>query len=219
MTQADTITRILDSAEQLFAEKGFAETSLRMITTRAKVNLAAVNYHFGSKKDLIQAVFARFLTPFTDKLNKELNVVIEHNPSPSFNDVLSVLAKTMLTGIDRNESYNKLSVFMRLLGLAYTQAQGHLRKFLLDNYAQSYSRFVGYLKLAHPSLSSREIFWRIHFAIGASVFTMSSIEVLRSMEENDTGVKSSIADIMNELIPFLAAALEQEQIPSSDGVI
>ena len=219
MTQADTITRILDSAEQLFAEKGFAETSLRMITTRAKVNLAAVNYHFGSKKDLIQAVFARFLTPFTDKLNKELNVVIEHNPAPSFNDVLSVLAKTMLTGIDRNESYNKLSVFMRLLGLAYTQAQGHLRKFLLDNYAQSYSRFVGYLKLAHPSLSSREIFWRIHFAIGASVFTMSSIEVLRSMEENDTGVKSSIADIMNELIPFLAAALEQEQIPSSDGVI
>jgi AcrR family transcriptional regulator len=215
MTQADTITRILDSAEQLFAEKGFAETSLRMITTRAKVNLAAVNYHFGSKKDLIQAVFARFLTPFTEKLDKELNVVVEHNPSPSFNDVLSVLAKTMLTGIDRNENYNKLSVFMRLLGLAYTQAQGHLRKFLLDNYAPSYSRFVGYLKLAHPSLSSREIFWRIHFAIGASVFTMSSIEVLRSMEENDTGNKSSLADIMNELIPFLAAALEQEQKPSS----
>ncbi|MBU2863246.1 TetR/AcrR family transcriptional regulator [Reinekea forsetii] len=211
MTQADTITRILDSAEQLFAEKGFAETSLRMITTRAKVNLAAVNYHFGSKKDLIQAVFARFLTPFTEKLNKELQMVVKDNPSPSFHDVLGVLAKTMLTGIENNENYNKLSVFMRLLGLAYTQAQGHLRKFLLENYSQSYSAFIGYLKMAHPELSGREIFWRIHFAIGASVFTMSSIEVLRSMEQNDTGAKSSIEEIMNQLIPFLAAALEQEQ--------
>jgi hypothetical protein len=125
--------------------------------------------------------------------------------------VLGVLAKAMLTGVDNNENYNKLSVFMRLLGLAYTQAQGHLRKFLLENYAHPYTRFIGYLKQAHPNLSSREIFWRIHFAIGASVFTMSSLEVLRSMEQSDTGMKSSIEDVMNELIPFLAVALEQER--------
>ena len=58
MAQSDTVERILDAAEQLFAEKGFAETSLRLITSKAGVNLAAVNYHFGSKKALIQAVFA-----------------------------------------------------------------------------------------------------------------------------------------------------------------
>ena len=61
MAQSDTVKRILDAAEQLFAEKGFAETSLRLITSKAGVNLAAVNYHFGSKKSLIQAVFVRFL--------------------------------------------------------------------------------------------------------------------------------------------------------------
>lgn len=49
MAQSDTVERILDAAETLFAEKGFAETSLRLITSKAKVNLAAVNYHFGSK--------------------------------------------------------------------------------------------------------------------------------------------------------------------------
>lgn len=57
MAQSDTVTRILDTAEVLFAERGFAETSLRNITSKARVNLAAVNYHFGSKKALIQAVF------------------------------------------------------------------------------------------------------------------------------------------------------------------
>jgi AcrR family transcriptional regulator len=210
MSQADTVTRILDSAEQLFAEKGFAETSLRMITTRAKVNLAAVNYHFGSKKDLIQAVFARFLSPFTAKLSKELDAVVEVKGDPDFQDVLGVLAKTMLTGIESSDKYNKLSVFMRLLGLAYTQAQGHLRRFLHENYSQTYARFIGYLKAAHPQLSSEEIFWRIHFAIGAAVFTMSSLEVLRNMAQADTGKDSSVEDVMQQLIPFLAAALEQE---------
>lgn len=61
MAQSETVERILDAAEQLFAERGFAETSLRLITSKAGVNLAAVNYHFGSKKALIQAVFSRFL--------------------------------------------------------------------------------------------------------------------------------------------------------------
>ena len=209
MSQADTVTRILDSAEELFAEKGFAETSLRMITTRAKVNLAAVNYHFGSKKDLIQAVFARFLTPFCNKLDKEMAALVSAQPDPSLHEVLGVLARTMLTGVHSSTSSNKLSVFMRLLGLAYTQAQGHLRRFLKDHYNDSYNRFISYLRDAHPELSPREIFWRIHFAIGACVFTMSSIEVLREMAEADIGEDTGIDEVMNQLIYFLAAALER----------
>lgn len=49
-SRSDTKTRILDAAEKLFAERGFSETSLRLITSKAEVNLASVNYHFGSKK-------------------------------------------------------------------------------------------------------------------------------------------------------------------------
>ena len=50
----DTKVRILNAAEALFAEQGFTQTSMRAITARADVNLASVNYHFGSKKNLIQ---------------------------------------------------------------------------------------------------------------------------------------------------------------------
>ena len=49
MSQSDTKTRILDGAEQLFAREGFHNTSLRTLTSLASVNLASVNYHFGSK--------------------------------------------------------------------------------------------------------------------------------------------------------------------------
>jgi AcrR family transcriptional regulator len=57
MGQKDTKKRILDAAERLFAREGFHSTSLRMLTKEAGVNLAAVNYHFGSKEELINFCF------------------------------------------------------------------------------------------------------------------------------------------------------------------
>src|SRR6185503_14026354 len=59
----ETRTRILDAAEALFMQHGFEATSMRHLTSTAEVNLAAVNYHFGSKDALIEAVFRRRLDP------------------------------------------------------------------------------------------------------------------------------------------------------------
>src|SRR3954467_8212959 len=59
--------RILDAAEALFMEQGFEATSLRAITAAADVNLAAVNYHFGSKEELFQAVLTRRLDPMNQE--------------------------------------------------------------------------------------------------------------------------------------------------------
>src|SRR3972149_5670493 len=55
----ETRTRILDAAEELFMQHGFEGTSMRLLTSKAGVNLAAVNYHFGSKDALIEAGFRR----------------------------------------------------------------------------------------------------------------------------------------------------------------
>ena len=79
MAQSETVERILDAAEQLFAEKGFAETSLRLITSKAGVNLAAVNYHFGSKEELFEAVLTRRLDPMNQqRLARELRGFVHH---------------------------------------------------------------------------------------------------------------------------------------------
>src|SRR3954469_6513752 len=59
----ETRTRILNAAEELFMQHGFEGTSMRLLTSSAGVNLAAVNYHFGSKDALIEAVFRRRLDP------------------------------------------------------------------------------------------------------------------------------------------------------------
>lgn len=141
MAQSETVERILDAAEQLFAEKGFAETSLRLITSKAGVNLAAVNYHFGSKKALIQAVFSRFLGPFCASLEKELDrrqALPEHKPE--LEELLELLLEQALAVKPR--SGNDLSIFMRLLGLAFSQSQGHLRKYLEEVYGRVFRRYM-----------------------------------------------------------------------------
>lgn len=206
MAQKDTVKSILNAAEELFSERGFAETSLRNITTRAGVNLAAVNYHFGSKKALIQAVFARFLTPFCQELEAELQQIQQTNKhSPTVQELLLLLAKTALkSGHSHPE---RLGMFMRLLGLAYSQGQGHLRRFLQKEYAPVFKSFMQILTQVTPNLSHEERFWRIHFMLGATVFTMSGAESLSAMAAHEIGKGSDIAQVIDKLVPFLAAGL------------
>src|SRR3954468_11501227 len=57
MASDRTRTAILNAAERLYAERGFADVTLRDIVAAADVNLAAVNYHFGSKDELLAELF------------------------------------------------------------------------------------------------------------------------------------------------------------------
>src|SRR5499427_8524856 len=77
-----TQEKILDSAEELFMEHGFEATSLRAITAAARVNLAAVNYHFGSKEELFQAVLSRRLDPMNQQ-RVELLDRLERDAAPN----------------------------------------------------------------------------------------------------------------------------------------
>jgi AcrR family transcriptional regulator len=73
--KSSTKEKILDVAEGLFAEHGFNDTSLRTITSKANVNLASVNYHFGDKKTLVRAVLNRYLEAFMPAVKTVINGV------------------------------------------------------------------------------------------------------------------------------------------------
>ena len=208
MAQSDTVDKILDAAEQLFAQRGFSETSLRIITSEAGVNLAAVNYHFGSKNALIQAVFARFLTPFSQIIDVELNRYDAKEETPDVDALLKIFTLSIVRIPTRNK--NGLAIFMRLLGLAYTQSQGHLRKYLETQYSKVFRKFMRMFREATPELSNVDRFWRIQFMLGATAFTMSSNEALGDILENELGVKSNTIDIVNRLVPFLTAGMTAE---------
>jgi AcrR family transcriptional regulator len=218
MAQSETVERILDVAEQLFAEKGFSETSLRLITSRAGVNLAAVNYHFGSKKALIQAVFSRFLGPFCVNLDRELDQWQDRsNPRPSLEELLELLVVQTLALKPR--SGNDLSIFMRLLGLAFSESQGHLRRYLNSAYGKVFRRYMLLVNEAGPRIPQLEMFWRIHFMLGTVIFSMSGIKALRGMAEEDFAVNTSLEQVMRLMVPFLAAGMRAESGMSDETLI
>lgn len=205
MAQKETVERILDAAEVLFAERGFAETSLRTITSAAGVNLAAVNYHFGSKKALIQAVFVRFLDPLVTEVERQLDQMQASKAHLSVEDLLQLLARSVYDV--HGKGSNRATAFLRLLGLAYTQSQAHLRRFLGERYGEAFQHYLAHLKPALPGATAEDLFWHTHFALGTAIFTLSNFDTLRAMAENEAGSRSNVDSIVKRLTAFMAAGL------------
>ena len=178
-TAGDTRSRILDAGERLFMEHGFDGTSMRMITGRAAVNLAAVNYHFGSKELLIQEVFRRRLTDLNtarvamlDKLEAEAG---DAPVKPSrIVDAFFGTALRMAADVDGG-GYN----FMRLLGRTYTEPNEFVRQFLAEEYAECVERFLAALYRALADVDRKEILWRFHFMMGAMSYAIAGTDALQ----------------------------------------
>ncbi|MBA6416598.1 TetR/AcrR family transcriptional regulator [Colwellia sp. 6M3] len=199
-----TKNKILDAAESLFADKGFNGTSLREITSQAEVNLAAVNYHFGSKKELIKAVMSRYMNELSPRLELALTEVCEQE-SPSLIEVFSAFIDPLLSLNDFKN--NGTSNFLQLLGRGYTDSQGFLRWFLTTQYPGVIDNFVIAVQKAYPELSAEEMFWRLHFTMGTVVFTMSSSDALIDIAKSDFERELQISDVIRNVIPYVAAGV------------
>jgi len=131
----ETRTRILDAAEELFMQHGFEATSMRLLTSRAGVNLAAVNYHFGSKHALIEAVFRRRLDPMNasrvaalDRLEKEAA-----GRALSAEAIIRAFVGESLRMIEDAKGGGRN--FIRLLGRTYTEPSKPIRVLIGQLYA------------------------------------------------------------------------------------
>lgn len=201
----NTKTKILNAAELLFADKGFAATSLREITSEAEVNLAAVNYHFGSKKELIKALMKRYLDELSPVLVDSLTKVLEEEGKPSLEQVFTAFVEPLLTLNAYRD--NGTSIFLQLLGRSYTDSQGFLRWFITTNYPGILDNFVAAVHKAYPELSTEDIFWRLHFTMGTAVFTMSSTGALIDIAKSDFGTNVDVAGVIYRIIPYVAAGV------------
>ncbi|HBV75535.1 MULTISPECIES: TetR/AcrR family transcriptional regulator [Vibrio] len=202
-----TKAKIMDVAEALFAEHGFNDTSLRTITTKANVNLASVNYHFGDKKTLVRAVLNRYLEAFMPELEKSL-IKLNKQSNYQMTEVFNTLTQPLLS-LDKVRP-NGASRFMLLTGRGYTDVQGHLRWFITTRYSSVLNLFTDSVKKANPALDAETLFWRLHFTLGTCVFTMSSSKALAEIAFNSYGKKVDSDVVIKQLIPFLAAGVAAE---------
>ena len=202
--RSSTKEKILDVAEGLFAEYGFNDTSLRTITSKAGVNLASVNYHFGDKKTLVRAVLNRYLEAFMPEMKQSLERLNERDDY-DMAEVFEALRAPLRSLSELRP--NGPSRFMLLIGRGYTDVQGHLRWFITNRYNDVLTLFTDSVLKANPNLTRETLFWRLHFTLGTCVFTMASSQALAEIAENDFGSKVDPKSVVDQLIPYLAAGV------------
>lgn len=200
-----TKIQILDAAEALFAEHGFVNTSLRSITATAGVNLASVNYHFGSKKLLIQAVLERYLENLFPEIEAQLGRLTQSRQAPTTYQVITALKQPLLHLNQLRP--NGCSNFVQLLGRGYSESQGHLRKFIHGQYGRTLNMFIELIHKSLPDLHPSDIFWRMHFSIGSFVFTMASSKALSDIAEADYHLEVEIGDVIQRLLVYVSSGL------------
>lgn len=170
---------ILDTAERLFAQQGHDGTSMRQITSEAGVNLAAVNYHFGSKDSLVQAVLKRRLAVLNQerlRLLDELEAQAQGRPlKPS--QIVDAFFGTLLRLASRPEHVGKN--FLPLLERTMTDPTGFIRAIVAEEYASVMERYQNAFFKALPDVPRTEIIWRFQFMLGATSYAIVGTEVLR----------------------------------------
>lgn len=208
----DTRARILDAAELLFMAHGLDATTLRMITSEARVNLAAVNYHFGSKEALIEEMFRRRLTWLNEERLRELErleTMAQGAPLKPRQIVEAFFGVALRMAADVSGGGRD---FMRLLGRTYTEPSDFVRGFLAEEYAAVIARFKAALIRALPDVPRAEILWRFHFMLGAMSYAISGADALHIVDEGmlaDTDAEALYARLMSFLIGGLRAPLPE----------
>lgn len=207
---AGTKARILDAAEELFMEHGFEATSLRLITTAAGVNLAAVNYHFGSKEELFQAVLTRRLDPMNrDRLALltayETSAARPRAGALTCEKIISAMFIPALKLARDHEQGGKN--FLRLLGRAYADPAPFIRDFLASQYAEMIARFRAAFARALPHLPREELSWRLHFVMGSLSYTLAGTDALKLIAQFHPDEVHNDELVLKRLAPFLAAGL------------
>lgn len=208
MAQSDTKTRILDTAEQLFARDGYHNTSMRNLTELAEVNLAAVNYHFGSKEGLIKEVFARRLGPLdkarSERIEAVLRMAEESGRRPDARDLLNAFIGPIL---EFRRATPGAQNFLTLIGRSLSEPDETVRNYFVQQVLPIFTLLFQSLQQALPQLPQQLLLTRLQFVMGAMSHMMCNSphlkQVLPGFPEPLTAEQMT-----DELLKFVSAGLE-----------
>lgn len=167
---AATRRRLLDVAEELFAERGFSGVSLREIVTQAGVNAAAAHYHFGSKQELFEQVFARRAAPVSEQTIRMLDAAEVWAGDPQFlEQIVTAWFAPSIKGRPQDEG--SIRNFNRLRAHIFVENRDFARRLFSEFYTELNARLLAAFQRALPMLPPNELAWRFHVLLGTLVFT------------------------------------------------
>jgi AcrR family transcriptional regulator len=204
----DTKEKVLDAAEYLFARDGYRGTSLRAITGKAGVNLAAVNYHFGSKKILVEEVIKRRIVPLNNIRKKRLEEIrkasVQKKKKP---DIRAVLAAFIEPTLFFKESNPEAEHFFTFIGRSMSDPDDTVRNVFIRYIKPLFELMFETVCKALPGHPPEVLFWRLHYTIGALFHTMHVCGHMNHEFKNmktDTDAQS----LIDMIIPFVTAGMK-----------
>jgi len=162
----ETRTRLLDAAAKLFAERGYAGTSMRAVTTAARASVSAANYHFGSKRALLHAVCQRQIGPLNEARMRALDV-LEANAypdPPELDDLLAAFLRSAVSG-EPDQRAGQRAVVSRI----YSDAPEVVAELKRELFAPVFERMAGLLERLFPNATADEITLAMQFTVGVLV--------------------------------------------------
>jgi AcrR family transcriptional regulator len=181
MAADDTRNAILSAAERLYADRGFADVTLRDIVAEAGVNLAAVNYHFGSKDELIAELFVtRSLVTNRERLN-ELKAAEEAGGGrASIGAVLRALVGPTIRGCLGPDKQR--SDAARFMIRASIESVPTIRK-IKNREIGHLRRFAAAMRRSLPDHHDADLYWGLHFALAMAHQTIRDSERLTKLSD------------------------------------
>jgi len=196
--------RILDQAQALFAEHGYAGTSTRAIAQAAGVNLAQLHYYFGAKRDLYKAAYLRGAAHVTEARRRALAAARAEHADDAI--PLERLVRTFVEPFMLNTASPEGRATMHMHARLHTEPEDIGKEILSQVYDETTLMYVEEFRRALPGLSFETICWRLYFMMGAYRYTLLRSGRLEAMSGGacDSGDFQRAVD---EIVPFLAAGL------------
>ncbi|WP_458072203.1 TetR/AcrR family transcriptional regulator [Rhodanobacter sp. BL-MT-08] len=218
----DTRRRLLEATESLFIECGYEAMSLRQITARAHANLAAVNYHFGSKEALMHELLSQRL----DRLNLErLNLLSSCEKQwPENMDATAVFAMLFIPAFRISHESVGGKSFMRLLGRVYSDRSPFVRGYLQEHYQPIFGRFFEAFSRTLPDLPRNELGLRLHFGLKALSGILAGEDMQKLIDDLSMGQTIGDGELLARLISLISPILtapfgSEEQIRVIEQVL
>jgi AcrR family transcriptional regulator len=174
----ESYDRILNTAEAIFAQFGYDGASLRQITRSAKVNLAAVNYHFGDKESLFREVVGRrFRSINADRLVKLQNAERAAGRAPvPLAEIIELMVRPAFELGTVNEGHG-----MRIIGRSWTEPLPFMEEILSKEFQPMMTRFGQAVRRHVPNLTPEDFLWRLSFVVGAMQHTLATMHRMKDL--------------------------------------
>lgn len=207
----DTRSKIISAAELLFADRGFDAVSIRDITSAANVNLALVNYHFGSKQALLSEVVTQHAVEIVrQRLELLAQVPMGRDGRPNLEDVVAAFLRPAF----EMASDPRGAAYLRIRARIALERVGRAKEKFDKAYEAAHQKFVDALGQALPGLPRSQIYWGFHCLMSVTVYTMANSGRIQQLSGGECDT-SDVEEMLLNIVPFIVRGFRDLDVPAS----